>query len=283
MILGGAGGAVHLDRLVDHARAARCAPKNLMSEISSRAASLPCGVDLPGRVERHQPRGMDVRARLGDPVLDVRLARERRAEHLALGGVATHQLEGALGHAEPAHAVMDPPGAEALLRDREPRSLLAETIGDRARGSPRSESRRDGCRRRPSPGCPRSIVKPGVSVGTMIWLKRRCGSGCCGIVLRHDDRERRAVRTAREPLVTVDDVVIAVANRGGAEPARIGARDLRLRHREAAADIARDQRLEPALPSAPACRSARESPRSPSPAPGSPRKPARTGSCRGSR
>ena len=40
-----------------------------------------------------------------------------------------HQLEGPLGGADGAHAVMDPPGAEAGLGDGEAASLLAQEVG----------------------------------------------------------------------------------------------------------------------------------------------------------
>src|SRR5262249_621338 len=170
----------------------------------------------------------------------------RRAEDLALGRVAAHQLEGALGDAQPAHAVVDPSRAEPLLRDREARTFFAETIADRYaavlaanlgvmivafthhRDAPFDREAGRVGRHQDHAEAPMRV--------RMRWVGRG-----------HYDREGRAVRTAREPLVTVDDVVIAVANRGGAEPPWIGARNFRLRHREAAADLARDQRLQPAL------------------------------------
>src|SRR3972149_4553045 len=63
----------------------------------------------------------------------------------------------------------------------------------------------------------------------------------------HDDGEGRAERAAGEPLVPVDHPVVAVPHGGRAERRRVGAGHLRFRHREAGAELAVDQRLQPAL------------------------------------
>src|SRR5262249_57828219 len=81
------------------------------------------GIDLPRRVQRHQPRSLDVGTALRNPVLDVRLTPERAAERFALGGIATHHLERTLGHTQPPHAVVDPPRAEPFLSDHESHPL----------------------------------------------------------------------------------------------------------------------------------------------------------------
>ena len=80
----------------------------------------------------------------------------------------------------------------------------------------------------------------------MIWLWRWCG-GRARVRHRHHDRETRAHGARREPLVAVDHVVVAVAVGARAQAGGIRARDLGLGHREARADLARQQRLEPAL------------------------------------
>ena len=80
----------------------------------------------------------------------------------------------------------------------------------------------------------------------MIWLcalvRRRVRIGH-----RHHDREARADGARCEPLETVDHVVVAVAVGARAQAGGIRARNLGLGHREAGADLAREQRLEPAL------------------------------------
>ena len=67
-----------------------------------------------------------------------------------------------------------------------------------------------------------------------------------GVRHRHHDGERRPVRAAGEPLVPVDDPVVAVAHRRGAQQLRVGAGHLGLGHGEAAADLPVDERPQPA-------------------------------------
>src|SRR5262249_19767710 len=123
-------GAVHLDGAIDHRMEhARTEELDEGDLLAGCAGAL--GVDLPRRVEGHQARGLDVCPAFGHPVLDVRLARQGAAERFPRGGVAAHQLERALRHPEPAHAVMDPAGSEAILRDHEAHALRTEEVRDR--------------------------------------------------------------------------------------------------------------------------------------------------------
>ncbi len=64
---------------------------------------------------------------------------------------------------------------------------------------------------------------------------------------RHHDPERGAFCAGREPLVAVDDVVVAVAHGARAERRRVGSGHFRLGHREEGTDVAGDERREPAL------------------------------------
>ena len=68
-----------------------------------------------------------------------------------------------------------------------------------------------------------------------------------GVGDRHDDPEGGPLGARREPLVAVDDPLVAVAHRARPQRRRIGAGNLRLGHREERAHLARDERLEPAL------------------------------------
>ena len=77
-------------------------------------------------------------------------------------------------------------------------------------------------------------------------LARLCG-GASGSVTTIDDRHRGAVVAGGEPLVAVDDPLVALELGASGELGGIGARGLRLGHREAAADLAVEERLEPAL------------------------------------
>src|SRR6266542_3303406 len=89
-------------------------------------------VDLPGRVQHHEARRVDLGAALRDPLLHDLLGAERLARRqLAGDGVAAHDAEGALADPDPAHAVVDAPGPEPLLRDDEPGALLAEEVRGR--------------------------------------------------------------------------------------------------------------------------------------------------------
>ncbi len=64
----------------------------------------------------------------------------------------------------------------------------------------------------------------------------------------HHRRIRSAVGAAREPLVTVDQPFAVLQHSSGLEPRGIGARDVRLRHREARKDLALEERLQIAIP-----------------------------------
>ena len=61
----------------------------------------------------------------------------------------------------------------------------------------------------------------------------------------HDDVELRAIVAGDEPLAAADHPVVAVLAGGGGEHAGIGPGPVRLRHREARADLAGGQRAEP--------------------------------------
>src|SRR5581483_6535140 len=87
-------------------------------------------VETVRRLQRRQAACLDLRRRLGDPVLDRLLLGQRPAEGLALERVGAHELERALHLAEPAHDVMDAARTEPLLRDREAGADAAEGVLD---------------------------------------------------------------------------------------------------------------------------------------------------------
>ena len=74
----------------------------------------------------------------------------------------------------------------------------------------------------------------------------RVGVGV-GDTHEHGDLAARVERAAREPLVRVDDVVVAVGLDAAADVRRVRRRDPRLRHREARSDLAFEQRSQPLL------------------------------------
>ena len=60
------------------------------------------------------------------------------------------------------------------------------------------------------------MFTPGVFVGTMICVMRSVVAGSLGVFgAAHDDEEVRALAVRREPLVTVDDPLVAVAHGRG--------------------------------------------------------------------
>src|SRR5262249_35588701 len=70
---------------------------------------LPQGIYRPSRLERQQPRLLDLDRRLGDPFLDDSLLGKRLAERYAPQDSLAHELERALRRANAAHAVMYAP------------------------------------------------------------------------------------------------------------------------------------------------------------------------------
>jgi hypothetical protein len=72
-------------------------------------------------------------------------------------------------------------------------------------------------------------------------MRRRLGVGH-----RHDHRQGRPVGGGGVPLLAVDDVVVTVADGSGRHHHRVRARHLGLGHRETGADLAGDQRSQPA-------------------------------------
>jgi hypothetical protein len=101
----------------------------LIAAISVRACWFADGVHQPCGLEDEQADHLELDPRLGDPVADVGVLRDRLAERLALVGAGAHELERPLGDADRPHAVVDAPGAEPGLRDREAHALAGDEVG----------------------------------------------------------------------------------------------------------------------------------------------------------
>ena len=126
--------AVDLHRAVDDV-VQHLAPKNLIIETSDPRGSRPVVVDLPRRVERHQPRGLHLGGGVGDPVLHGLRVTQQPRDRPVERALAQH-VERSPRHAEPAHAVVDPARDEPLLGDQEALALLAEQgVGPRRTSS----------------------------------------------------------------------------------------------------------------------------------------------------
>ena len=226
------------------------------------------GVHLPGGHQGEQARLVDLHPALGDEVLDELLVGELAAERLARRGAPAHHLDRPLGGADRAHAVVDAAGAEAVLGDHEAGLARAEQVGlghsavlveDLAvAGAAVVAHHRDGA----------DEVEPGVVDGDDDHARPRVGVRV-GVGDDHRDRDRGADGAGGEPLVAVDHPLVAVELGAGLKRRRVRARDLRLGHREAAADLAVEQGLEPPLVLLVACRARRGSPCSRCPGPSS--------------
>ena len=128
-VVGDAQGAVRLDGAVEHPEEDVGHDELDHRDLLARGVGA-VPVDAPGGVQHQQPRGVDLRPALGDPLLDDCLEPQRPAgRQLAGDGALAQQVEGALADADPAHAVVDAPGPEPLLGDDEARAALAEQVG----------------------------------------------------------------------------------------------------------------------------------------------------------
>ena len=195
-----------------------CAPKNLMREISWRAAHDALRVHLPRGVQRHQAGGLHLRGGVGDPVLDRLLVAPAR-EPWASRYVARSQSmsKARCATPEPAHAVVDAARVQPLLGDQEAGALGAEAVGGRDPHALVEDLRvaAAACRRTRC-GC--SIV--GTSrrivharrVGGHEEHRRPLVGARVGVGDRHDDEEVGDRGVGGEPLAAGEDVVVAVAD-----------------------------------------------------------------------
>ena len=196
---------------------------------------------------------MHLGARVGDPVLDGLLLGQQRAVRVARERALAHHVEGPLGLAEPAHAVVDAAGAEARLGELEPRALRADqVVGGHAHVLVDDLG---------------VVAEPAVHDAGVVHRRRRRARSCTpGVVDGHDEhraalvgvhvgvRHRhhdedvgdRAVR--RVPLASVD----APTRRRRAPPGSVSSFGslpgrVRLGHGEPRAHRPVEQRLEPPL------------------------------------
>src|SRR2546426_11102655 len=154
-------------------------------------------------------------------------------------------FERLLGAPDPAHAVREPGRAEARLPEAVALAPAAQDGGVRHAHILEADLAMIAV---PGHGLHVAHDRPARRVRVdeegRVARPRRPGGG---IPLRDHDRERRAARARDEPLVAVQDPVVAVAHGRGADAGRVRARHFRLGHREAGADPAVDQRAEVAL------------------------------------
>ena len=218
----------------------------MIAEISSRAALAPC-LSIIHAACRMSSRRRDLGVELGDPVLHDLPVGERLAS---------------------ARSPVRSPGRTASRKPaRRCRSSACSGGCGPGRAAPARSRSRCPRRRAGSSGHPARLVDDlgvagpaGAGVAHHADVAHQLEAGRVGrhddqagpqvrrrvrVRHRHDDRERGAVGRRREPLLAVDDVVVAVDDGGGPEHHRVRAGHLRLGHREAAADLAGDERAQP--------------------------------------
>ena len=76
-------------------------------------------VDLPRRVEHHQPELQQLRVRIGDIALHELLVRQAAALGLAAQRPLAHHVQRPAGHADRPHGVVDAAATQPCLRDHE--------------------------------------------------------------------------------------------------------------------------------------------------------------------
>ena len=150
----------------------------------------------------------------------------------------THQIKGSFANANPAHTVVDASWPQPLLGDGKTCPFCAQQVG---LGHAHVVVHDLGVA---GPACPRSPItevlrtsrKPGVSVGTMIWLARLC-LAASGLVTAMTMAKAAPSAAGGEPFVAGDDVVVAVGYGRGAHPGRVGAGIFRFGHGKAGCEF----------------------------------------------
>ncbi len=205
-------------------------------------------VDGPRRLLAQQSRLIDLVAGECDLLLHHALIGERPAEGDAGPGALGHQRQGALSHPDGAHTVVDTPGAQPGLRDREPHPLLRQQVR---------------CRHP-------DVVVDDLGVAVLVLpAEHRSGSenvdsrrvdrhqdhrlllmrGGLRVGAAHHDQDRaaRVVGAGGPPLAAVDDVIATVADDRRFDIACVTGGHRRFGHREGAADLTGQQRIEPPI------------------------------------
>ena len=215
-IAGVAERAAHLDRAVEDGEHDLRDVRLDHAELGAHGRG-PVLVHLPGGLEGQQPGGLNLHMGQGNVVLHHLVLAEQLAVRRAGNGPLAHDVERALRLPEPAHRVVDTPAAEPLLRQHEAVArrpdevvvrhpavgeddlgVVAGTAVLRLGMGHRADVAHDVHARRPlgHDEDRRVLVRPALGVGLGEHQRDVC---------------RRGV--GREPLVPVDDPLVAVAAR----------------------------------------------------------------------
>ncbi len=203
-------------------------------------------VDQPRGAQHQQPELLDLDPAVGDLLLHHLQRRELAAAHLARQRALAHHVEGLAKLRDGAHRVVDAAAAEARLGDHEGRAGLAEHVVGRhahvlvahvgvARVLGALGADADVAHDAHAGRLARHDDHAHALVGRDV-----------GVGHRHHDQERRVAGVRGEPLLAVDQPVVAVEPRARREERRVGA-GVGLGHRVTGRDLAVEQRLEVAL------------------------------------
>src|SRR5690606_19592976 len=190
--------------------------------------------------QHHQPRGVDLGAALGDPVVDrLLVGQEGAGRDAAAHGVAAHHIQGALADNDPAHTVVDAPRPQPLLGDAKAFTLRPQQVGLRHAAPLEADLPVTGVVAAPF-AHDRDVAHQPVTrgAGGHNDLAGAVMAVGVGVGDRHDDGKACAVRAGGEPLVPVDHVVVPVLDRARVHQYRVGPGVFRLGHGVATADVA---------------------------------------------
>ena len=202
---------------------------------------------LPRRVQHHQPRCVEVHRGVGEHELQPLVARELLAERLARQQPLGGEVERALGDADPAHRVREPPAREPLLRDHEALAVAAEQVrrrhphfGELDLGVPAGRVRAHPLGMAHEPPAGRVRRDEDERVVAM-------AGGVVGPGLGDHDREGRAVGARDAPLAPIEHPLVALEHGRRLEVRRVRGGHVRLRHREAGARAPLGERAQVGL------------------------------------
>ena len=170
---------------------------------------------------------------------------------LAVGGALAHHVEGPSRDAKPAHAVVDAPWPEALLGEHEALALGAEQRLARERDGVVEDFGVPAVAPELLPGVLHGgHVAEDLHAGCVGWDDEHggaLGGSRIGIGDGHDDQEVGDGAVGGEPLQAVDHPLIAAPHGAGAQLGGVGTGRVGLGHGEGAAQIAGEQRVQPAI------------------------------------
>src|SRR5260221_8874025 len=203
-------------------------------------------VDLPGSLQHHQPRRIDLRARLGDPRLHNLTATKRLIwRDLTICRSLAHQAKGTLTNADPAHTMMDPPWPQAILGDHKSSTLRAEPIRLRDTAvivryfavagviAARIAHHRDVAYQFET----RRTDRYDDLAGALMNVRSRISDS-------HTNGKGRPICCRGKPFLSRDHIIRTIFGRRCAHPGWIRARIIGFSHRKAASDVAANQRLQ---------------------------------------